>query len=627
MQSGGEGNVVADEDDFTYTEDASGTQKKVPVEKEFVFKVVVLGDYSVGKTCLIKRLLSIRSLTPADDDDHNSGTADSDDDDGDELLAAVTPTVGTDFYSLVLANVLPGISLRLQLWDTAGLEKYAAKYENTFRNASFVICVFDVTSTSSLHNVVDRHLSIAAEHIPELDESNIMVVANKIDIIADMENNTTALRDARKRSQSPEAAFAEADDEDTATNTDFFTTAKGVDKDAIVTAKKVQAEVFELFGEVHYAEVSAKTRQHVRSMLRTVAFSLLRNTPEASSTVAIPETESAYEVFGHTMLPMQTPGSSPIRNTPQPAAAQTAAANTPQPPTPPPPPSLDPPSPDAKKEESTPARVSSLRPAADRTPGAAPPPKQPTASWSRTGAFKFDMAPPSLATTAVFSPMEGTDAHSESQRNSPRSTEMPSATAATVAGPSSVVSNSRTSAARSAVAKGVAPPVTLDEAQPQVNMEKERAKPDPNETPQQRKEREQAEMRALLGRAGQRKQTASANGAAAAVGIEATVAATADALHNDADKMEDEVAAGRDQASENAPRRPTASILDSLGMQEDKNKGGTRSDDDEDGAQLQARLKDRFAQIEHDIRQDNAVARDRTKREKKAKGKCKCVLM
>lgn len=629
MSSGGAGNMVGDEDDFTYTEDASGQQKKVAVEKEFIFKVVVIGDYSVGKTCLIKRLLGIHSLAPSSPDNDASDMEDSgDDDDGDDVLAAVTPTVGTDFYSLALPHVLPGASLRLQLWDTAGLEKYAAKYENTFRNASFVICVFDVTSASSLHNVVDRHLSIAAEHIPELDQSNIMVVANKIDIIRDMANNTTALRDARKRAQSPETAFAETNDDDTATNTEFFTSVKGVDKDAIVTAKNVQAEVFDLFGEVHYAEVSAKTRQNVRLMLQTMSYALLRNSPGAGDAVDIPQVESTYEVFAHTVLPMQTPGNSDVRHNPHVASPTTPSdhfgnvSNTkdPQAPTPPPAPALEPPpSPRSGKALTSPERHANRDkspsrgaspPQAELTPPA-PPPK-PAASWGKSSAFKFDMAPPSLASTVVFSPAEGSEAsprNNDSPRNSLRSTDIPSATAPTVAAPPSMA-NSRTSV------------VKREDVLVEVKGGGAKRPPvDPNETPQARKAREQAEMGALLGRAGQRKTEA----------VVKDTGSAEEALRNDADKLEDDVAAGRDKVDERPKTRPFTSLLDSIGMQDDdkKNNSGDvhESDHDEDGAQMQARLKDRFAQIEHDIRQDNAVARDRAKKEKKAKSKCKCNVM
>ncbi|KPI83045.1 putative ras-like small GTPase [Leptomonas seymouri] len=629
MNSSGAGRGLGDDDDFTYTEDESGAQRRVAVEREYVFKVVVVGDYSVGKTSLIKRMLAVRSLAPSSPHHEDSDIEDSGDDD---VLGGVAPTVGTDFYSLSFPQVLPGTSLRLQLWDTAGLAKYAARYESTFRNASFVICVFDVTSARSLHDVVDRHLSIAAEHIPELDQSSIMVVANKIDILHDMDNNTTALRDARKRAQSPETAFAGVNDDDTETSTALPTSARGIDKDAIVTAKNVQAEVFDLFNEVHYAEVSAKTRQNVRSMLQRVVFALLRNCPEASACVDVPEAESTNEAFAHTVLPRQLPGSAPTSAVHQGVRGGTnnslPVAMVPELSTSSSTPLLNsracPSSLGAKRDENGPLPSSTPRPDAAASAAALPAPPRTATSWGATGAFKFDMAPQPLEATTIFSPVEETakegSCRDDSLRNSLRSSDIPFAGAATVAGSSSVV-NSRFSA--------VKPTEVLAELN--AGKRAKPAPPDPNETPQARKEREQAEMSALLGRPTQRRDVPVC---VAAASSNSTGAATVDTLRNDADKMEDDVATGRDQISDNRVCRPMTSILDSLGMQEGKKGGnrtdngnGHRSDSDEDGARLQEHLKDRYAQIEHDIRQDNAVAKERAKRAKKAKGKCKCILM
>lgn len=619
MPSGGANIEVDEVDDFTYTEDPSGNQVKVPVASEYVFKVVVVGDYSVGKTSLIKRMLATPAASLAtghgsqarhtndDDDAEDSG---GDDESGDDVLAGVAPTVGTDFYSLALPSLLPGISVRLQIWDTAGLEKYAAKYENTFRNASFVICVFDVTSAGSLHNVVERHLSTAAEHVPDLDQSNVMVVANKIDIVADLANNTSALRDARKRAQSPETAFVSTNDEDTATNTadgaagEFFTSTDGVDKDAIVTAQAVQSEVFNIFGDVHYAEVSAKTKAHVGDMLRSICYALLRNSSDG--TLTIPSDRTGGEAFARTVLPLRSGLTSPTRTTPVPSLSPVTA----------------PPAPGgaAKKE------------AAKPTP--APPA---AAAWSTTGAFAFDMAPAQFGSTSVYSPMEGTDdvtAHPHDDAATP----LPGHLA-----PDSPLDKSNTMlpAPRDTGKK----PVDTSDVHVDVNPPKG-AKSRPalnlNEDPNVRKEQEQAEMKALLSRVGQRKAGQDADG-----GGDSAPAATAGGgggsaawRRSDADKMEDDVAEGRDTAmsapSVTSTVRPgiTSSILDSMGLQDgDKKKPDKKanaSDSDEDGRRLQTSIKDRFAQIEHDVRQDAAWARQRAKtakKQEKAKSKCNCVVM
>ncbi|XQJ29305.1 ras-like small GTPase, putative [Leishmania guyanensis] len=598
-----------DVDDFTYSEDPAGQQVKVPVTKEYVYKVVVLGDYSVGKTSIIKRLVSIAASSQSLG--VNSGGSDMDDSgndsDADDELAAVTPTVGTDFYSLVLPHVVPGASVRLQIWDTAGLEKYAANYQSTLRNTSFIICVFDVTSASSLHNVVERHLSIAAEHVPDLDQSSIMVVANKIDILDDA-SNSTALRSAQRRSRSPETAFVITHDEDTSVDTNDgspgkFTSAKGIDKDAIVTARKVQAEVFDIFSDVLYAEVSAKTKRHLEKMLHAVCHALLRNGVRGSSEMLIPDGTPANEVFAHTVLPPHTGVSSTtvvsVPTFSPPSASQLDPATTKTPP------------------------VVELRGAPHTDSGQKAPRTlaAPAASWRSTGTFSFDMAQTHIVSTALFSPTEALDSAFGNRGGDD------SAPSRVDAGGDSPIDESLTqlptpqgSTVKPVDAGGVHLGMIAGAPEPRSAL-------DPNEDRKARREREQAEMQALLVRAG--KGVANRNGGDADTGGSAVW------RRSDADRMEEDIVSGPDKAGEAlsaAQQRPTSSILDSRVVQNDsRGRPGAsgRSSDDEDGARMQTQLRDRFAQIEREIRQNAAVANLHGKKDKKtkARGKCKCCVL
>lgn len=52
-------------------------------------------------------------------------------------------TVGVDFSSKVIQIV--NKEIRLQLWDTAGQEKYRSMAKNYYRGAIGVIIVYDIT--------------------------------------------------------------------------------------------------------------------------------------------------------------------------------------------------------------------------------------------------------------------------------------------------------------------------------------------------------------------------------------------------------------------------------------------------------------------------------------------------
>lgn len=61
------------------------------------------------------------------------------------------PTVGIDFLSRNLT--VNNSTFRLQLWDTAGQEKYKSLVPAYLRDANAAIFVYDVTRKESLENV------------------------------------------------------------------------------------------------------------------------------------------------------------------------------------------------------------------------------------------------------------------------------------------------------------------------------------------------------------------------------------------------------------------------------------------------------------------------------------------
>lgn len=67
----------------------------------YQFRLVVLGDSTVGKSCLLHRFTEGRFPGPQHSD----------------------PTVGVDFFSR-LVEIEPGKRIKLQLWDTAGQERF-----------------------------------------------------------------------------------------------------------------------------------------------------------------------------------------------------------------------------------------------------------------------------------------------------------------------------------------------------------------------------------------------------------------------------------------------------------------------------------------------------------------------
>ncbi|XP_048413162.1 ras-related protein Rab-34-like [Stegostoma tigrinum] len=92
-----------------------------------ISKIIVVGDLSVGKTCLINRFCK-------DTFDKN-----------------YKATIGVDF-EMERFEVL-GVPFSLQLWDTAGQERFKCIASTYYRGAQAIIIVFDVNDVASLDHV------------------------------------------------------------------------------------------------------------------------------------------------------------------------------------------------------------------------------------------------------------------------------------------------------------------------------------------------------------------------------------------------------------------------------------------------------------------------------------------
>ncbi|XP_028582044.1 ras-related protein Rab-39A [Podarcis muralis] len=98
----------------------------------YQFRLIVLGDSTVGKSCLLHRFTEGRFPGPMHSD----------------------PTVGVDFFSR-LVEIEPGKRIKLQLWDTAGQERFRSITRSYYRNSVGGLLVFDITNRSSFEHVYD----------------------------------------------------------------------------------------------------------------------------------------------------------------------------------------------------------------------------------------------------------------------------------------------------------------------------------------------------------------------------------------------------------------------------------------------------------------------------------------
>ncbi|OAF69071.1 GTP-binding protein rho4 [Intoshia linei] len=135
-------------------------------------KLVVVGDGSIGKTCLL--ISYAKNEFP------------------DEYI----PTVFEIHVTLIEMDTC---SIRFALWDTAGQEEYDSLRPLSYPNSDVILTVFSVAEMASYHNIRDRWWNEIKHYCPL---SQTILVATKIDLrddsklLKDLEdrNNTILLR-------------------------------------------------------------------------------------------------------------------------------------------------------------------------------------------------------------------------------------------------------------------------------------------------------------------------------------------------------------------------------------------------------------------------------------------------
>mmetsp|Transcript_900 Transcript_900/g.1171 ORF Transcript_900/g.1171 Transcript_900/m.1171 type:complete len:131 (-) Transcript_900:393-785(-) len=105
------------------------------MQQDALFKVIIIGDTGVGKSCMLARLIQ-----QVFKEEHNV-------------------TIGVEFGNFGM-NIRGQTNVKLQIWDTAGQESFRSITRIFYKGSHAVILVYDMTNPKSFENVKEWQTEI-----------------------------------------------------------------------------------------------------------------------------------------------------------------------------------------------------------------------------------------------------------------------------------------------------------------------------------------------------------------------------------------------------------------------------------------------------------------------------------
>jgi Ras-related protein Rab-1A len=123
-------------------------------ESDFVIKILLLGDSEVGKSCFLMRYSD------------------------NVFVENYITTIGLD-YKLKTVKLDSGKTIKVQLCDTAGQDKYRTIAKNYYKGSHGILLLYDITKITSFENIREWIRDIKEE---VSEKAIIFLIGNKIDL-------------------------------------------------------------------------------------------------------------------------------------------------------------------------------------------------------------------------------------------------------------------------------------------------------------------------------------------------------------------------------------------------------------------------------------------------------------
>jgi small GTP-binding protein len=121
-------------------------------KKAIPCKVVLIGESGVGKTSIISRYMT------------------------DKFSASLGSTPGANFTTKTVFLKDENQSIKFEIWDTAGQEKYRALSKIFYKNSNVCILVYDITNKKSFDEIRNYWIHQVKEYAPkDASKKNIYI--------------------------------------------------------------------------------------------------------------------------------------------------------------------------------------------------------------------------------------------------------------------------------------------------------------------------------------------------------------------------------------------------------------------------------------------------------------------
>jgi len=112
------------------------------------YKIIIIGESGIGKTCILNRLIN-------------------------DYYEAQNTTAGPTYQNKLYE--FGNVKISLNIWDTAGQEKFRSVQRIVYNNTDAAILVYDITRADSLEAIKSFWYQEVKDHCPEsLGKPNIL---------------------------------------------------------------------------------------------------------------------------------------------------------------------------------------------------------------------------------------------------------------------------------------------------------------------------------------------------------------------------------------------------------------------------------------------------------------------